>query len=153
MQFGAFALPKPIDQDELLATVTRLLQDEQTEAVLLIDDDFGVRTLLKSELEKQGLVVHMAEDGEQGLQEAVARRPGVILLDMRLPDMDGFAVLKALKAEPTTATIPIIAMSGSTDLKTEARARVLALGGSDLIAKPIDANMLVEEVKVFLHKS
>jgi DNA-binding response OmpR family regulator len=150
MQFGAFALPKPIDQEELLATVARLLEDAQPGPVLLIDDDSGVRTLLKTALEKQGFEVDMAADGEHGLQQVVAQQPGLILLNMRLPDMDGFAVLKALKNVPETADIPVIAMTGSADLKTEARARVLALGGSDLIAKPIDVNMLVEEVKVFL---
>jgi DNA-binding response OmpR family regulator len=150
MQFGAYALPKPIDQEELLATVARMLEDSQPGPVLLIEDDSDVRTLLKTALENQGFTVDMAEDGKHGLQQVVAQQPGLILLDMRLPDMDGFAVLKALKNAPETADIPIIAMTGGADLKTEARARVLALGGSDLIAKPIDVNMLVEEVKVFL---
>lgn len=150
MQFSTYALPKPIDQEELLATVARMLQDAQPGPVLLIEDDSGVRTLLKTALENQGFTVDTAEDGEHGLQQVVAQPPGLILLNMRLPDMDGFAVLKALKNVPETAAIPIIAMTGSADLKTEARARVLALGGSDLIAQPIDVNMLVDEVKVFL---
>jgi DNA-binding response OmpR family regulator len=150
MQFGAYALPKPIDQEELLATVARMLQSDQPGPVLLIDDDSDVRALLKTALEKQGFSVDLAENGEQGLKQIAVHQPGLILLDMRLPDLDGFAVLKALKAMPAAATIPVIALTGSTDLKTEARARVLALGGSDVIAMPIDVDRLVEEVKLFL---
>jgi PAS domain S-box-containing protein len=150
VQFGAYVLPKPIDQNELLATVARLLESAQSGPVLLIDDDSDVRALLKTALEEQGLAVEVAEDGEQGLKQVAAQRPGLILLDMRLPDMDGFALLKSLKATPATADIPVIALTGSGDLKTEARARVLALGGTDLISMPIDADRLVAEVKLFL---
>jgi DNA-binding response OmpR family regulator len=64
--------------------------------------------------------------------------------------MDGFAVLRALKASKATADIPVIAMTGSPDLRTDARARVLALGAADFVAKPFDIDMLVEEVRLFL---
>ena len=76
--------------------------------------------------------------------------PGLILLDMRLPGMDGFAVLQALKKEEATSDIPVIAMTGSPELRTNARARVLTLGAADFISKPFDISMLVEEVKLFL---
>ena len=59
-----------------------------------------------------------------------------------MPGMDGFAVLRALKESQATADIPVIAMTGSPDLKTTARARVLALGASDFIAKPFDMDRL-----------
>jgi CheY-like chemotaxis protein len=74
----------------------------------------------------------------------------LILLDIRLPGTDGFDVLRMLKATQATADIPVIAMTGQADLKSTARARVLALGASDFIAKPFDLTRLVEEIKVFL---
>ncbi len=149
-EFGAYALPKPIDQHELMATVASLLQEHQTGPVLIIDDDADVRTLLATALGKQGLQVETAVDGERGLVQANAHRPGLILLDMRLPGMDGFAVLRALKESPATSDVPVIVMTGSLDLKTSARARVLALGASDFVAKPFDISALVEEIKLFL---
>ena len=151
VQFGAYALPKPIEQEELLATVGEMLQGSSKGPVLVIDDDADVRKLLKSALEKRGFVVEMAGDGETGLAQVAEQRPGLILLDMIMPGTDGFAVLRALKEDPTTAAIPVIAMTGSPDLKTTARARVLALGASDFIAKPFDMNMLVEEIKIFIN--
>jgi PAS domain S-box-containing protein len=150
MQFGAVALSKPIDQQELLATVGQMLRGPHAGPVLVIDDDDGVRRLLAAALEKQGFVVETAGDGESGLARASEHRPGLILLDLHMPGMDGFAVLQALKESETTADIPVIVMTGSPGPKTTARARVLALGASDFVTKPFDLNMLIEEIRVFL---
>jgi len=150
MQLGAFALSKPIDQEELLATVARMLQGPEQGPVLVIDDDPSVRRLLEAALEKQGFPVETAGDGESGLVLAGEHHPGLILLDLSMPGMDGYTVLQALKDSEPTAEIPVIAMTGSPGLKTTARARVLALGASDFITKPFDLPMLVEEVKLFL---
>jgi DNA-binding response OmpR family regulator len=127
-----------------------MLRGPQPGPVLVIDDDTDVRALLERALRRQGFEVETAGDGESGLAQAGARRPGVILLDMRMPGMDGFAVLRALKASKATADIPVITMTGSPDLRTDARARVLALGAADFVAKPFDIDMLVEEVRLFL---
>jgi PAS domain S-box-containing protein len=150
LQFGAYALPKPIDQEALLATVGRLLHETQHRSVLVIDDDPGVRDLLETALMDQGVEVETAPDGKSGLARAAERRPGLILLDLQLPGMDGLAVLQDLKSSPSTAEVPVIAMTGSPELKTTARARVLALGASDFVAKPFDIDRLVEEIKMFL---
>ena len=69
---------------------------------------------------------------------------------MSTPDLDGRAVLRALKGSPATAKIPVIVMNGSPDLKPATRAQVLALGAADLIAKPYDLGLLVAEIKLFL---
>ena len=150
MQLGAMALSKPVDQKELLATVARMLQGAQHRPVLVIDDDPDVLKLLEAALEKQGFLVETAADGESGLARAGEDNPGLILLDLTMPGMDGFAVLQALKESPATAEIPVIVMTGSPGLKTTARARVLALGASDFVAKPFDLPMLVEEIRLFL---
>jgi len=150
MHFDALALSKPIDQDELSATVIQTLKGTHQGPVLVIDDDPDVRRLLRTALEKHALIVETAENGENGLTQANERRPGVILLDLHMPGMDGFAVLRALKESKTTAEIPVIVMTGSPGLKTTARARVLALGASDFVVKPIDLNTLVQEIKLFL---
>jgi len=150
VQFDAYALPKPIEQEELLTTVAEMLQEPAQGPVLVIDDDADVRRLLKTALEKQGFEVETAADGESGMAQVAEQRPGLILLDMRMPGMDGFAVLRALKEDPATVDIPVIAMTGSPELKTTARARVLALGASDFITKPFDMDMLVEEIKLFI---
>ena len=149
-QFGAYALPKPIDQDDLVETVGHMLEESHQGPVLVIDDDEDVCTLLGAVLRKQGFDVETAADGQSGLALAAKHHPGLILLDMRLPGMDGFAVLQALKKDEATSDVPVIAMTGSPELRTNARARVLTLGVADFISKPFDISMLVEEVKLFL---
>ena len=151
-QFNAFALSKPIDQTELLQTVAQMLSANQPGAVLVIDDDADVRRLLQTALEKQGLQVQSAEDGPGGLKLAAENQPGLILLDLSMPGMDGFAVLRALKENQATAGIPVIAMTGSPNLQTTARARLLALGASDFIYKPFDMPALVAEIKLFISR-
>ena len=151
MQFSAYILAKPVDQEELLATVARLLQESHQESLLVIDDDADVRELLRSSLEKQGFKVQTAPDGENGITQAIEHHPSLILLDMHMPTMDGFAVLQALKETPETADIPVIAMTGSPELTTNARARFLALGASDFITKPFDLHSLVDEIHLFIN--
>jgi len=116
----------------------------------VIDDDAGVRQLLKTALENQGTSVEAVGDGGAGLSWAGDHQPGLILLDMNLPGTDGFTILRSLKESQATKDIPVIAMTGSSDLNTTARARVLALGAADFIAKPFDLNMLVTEIGLFL---
>ena len=150
MQFDGFALSKPIDQEQLLTTVAEMLQAGHQKSVLVIDDDAGVRQLLKTALENQGTSVEAVGDGGAGLSWACDHHPGLILLDMNLPGIDGFAILRSLKESQATKDIPVIAMTGSADLNTSARARVLALGAADFIAKPLDLDMLVTEIGLFL---
>jgi len=150
LQLGVFALPKPIAQQELLSTVAQMLQHPARGPVLVIDDDADVRRLLQTSLQQQGFSVETAEDGEAGLARVREQPPGLILLDMRLPGIDGYSVLRTLKDDPASADIPVIAMTGSAELKTSARARMLALGASDFVAKPFDLAMLATEIGLFM---
>jgi DNA-binding response OmpR family regulator len=69
---------------------------------------------------------------------------------MHMPGMDGFSVLQALKNTAETADVPVIAMTGSPELKTNARARFLSLGAADFITKPFDMDRLVKEINIFI---
>ena len=153
-QFGVRTLPKPLDREVMLATVANLLKvgtdDDERRTVLVIDDEPDVRELLRVNLAKAGMDVVMAENGREGIEMALARQPGLILLDLMMPGVDGFGVLQALKQNPATAAIPVVAMSGHEDVRLRARARLLSLGAADLIAKPLDMKTLVEEVQLLI---
>jgi PAS domain S-box-containing protein len=151
LQFDAYALAKPIDHEKLVSSVTEIIEDSSRKQVLIIEDDPDIRQLLITTLNKQGFEAQAEPDGESGLTKAKEIQPGVILLDLRMPGMDGFAVLEALKEDPTTDRIPVITMTGSQELKTKARARVLAMGAADHITKPFDLDNLIEEVRIFLN--
>jgi CheY-like chemotaxis protein len=118
----------------------------------VIEDDPGTRELLRTAIEKRGLEVSFAPDGATGLAMAWEQQPGLILLDLRLHGMDGFAVLQALKQNAATAAIPVITMTASEGLNAGTRARVLALGASDFVTKPFDLDMLAQEILMFVPK-
>jgi CheY-like chemotaxis protein len=79
--------------------------------VVVADDDDVLRSLLVLNLEAEGLRVHEAENGAKALQFALMHQPDLIVLDVMMPVHDGLKVLRALKEEPTTASIPVIVLS------------------------------------------
>ena len=101
--------------------------------VLVIDDDSAARTLMERLLAREGYAVVLAEDGEEGLRLARARRPDVITLDVMMPGLDGWAVLAALKSDPEVAEIPVVMLTVVDD-----RHMGLALGASEYLTKPVD---------------
>jgi diguanylate cyclase (GGDEF)-like protein len=113
--------------------------------LLAIDDDTDVHRLLKASLRHERVDVHGASKGEQGLLVARALMPEVILLDMELPDADGFSLLERLKADSATQDIPVIFLSHAPDANMIIRA--LDAGAIDFVAKPFDAGELRARVR------
>lgn len=101
--------------------------------VELIDDEPEINEMLKLSLIKEGYNVIDATSGEDGLEIAIRHRPDIIFLDVRLPDINGFEVLKKLKENPQTETIPVIIMSILKDID-----KSLEYGAVDHLVKPID---------------
>lgn len=101
--------------------------------ILLIEDDAFLGGMYVTKLEMEGFKVSLATDGKAGLEKAQTERPHCILLDVLLPKMDGFEVLKALKAAPETRDIPVIMMT-NVGTKTDV-VRGLDLGATDYLIK------------------
>ena len=123
---GANAAPA-IDENQLVRHVQVALAASTRRHVLIIEDDDSARRLLSVRLRNAGFDPIEANDGETGLTLAGRDQPDLVLLDLRLPGIDGFGVLERLKREPATARIPVIAVTGSDELWLGARARVLRL--------------------------
>jgi CheY-like chemotaxis protein len=105
--------------------------------VLVVDDDADVRELLTEFLTREGLVVATAADGVEGLTLAREVRPSAIILDVLMPELDGWAVLTACKGDPQLADIPVIMLTIVDD-----RTRGYALGAAEYLVKPIDRKRL-----------
>ena len=105
--------------------------------ILVIDDDPVVRDLMERFFTREGFEVATAADGVEGLERAIAFAPSVITLDVLMPKMDGWSVLRALKADPALAMIPVLMVS-IVDEKNKG----FTLGASDFISKPIDRAQL-----------
>ena len=115
----------------------------RTVLVLVVDDDKSSRTLLELALSTEGYEVTSASDGASGLDGARRLHPDVILLDLAMPIMDGFAFRAAQLRDPNIASIPVICISGRDDSKQAVRDLHLA-GGS---AKPFELDDLVHQVR------
>ncbi len=113
------------------------LSSEAHGIVLVIDDDMITRELLKNYLSKLGYAVAVAADGETGFKMAKKLRPDAILLDVKMPGMDGWKVLSALKNNSLLSDIPVIMTS-----IVEERNKGVALGAADYIVKPVKRDQL-----------
>jgi PAS domain S-box-containing protein len=105
--------------------------------VLVIDDEQNARALLRRQLESEGCHVVTASSGSEGLAVAANLRPSLITLDVLMPGMDGWAVLKKLKADPDLKDIPVVMVSMVGDKATS-----YALGAVDTMQKPVDRSRL-----------
>jgi DNA-binding response OmpR family regulator len=104
--------------------------------VLVIDDEAPIRLLCRVNLEAEGIEVVEAGDGEAGLEVARTEEPDVILLDVMLPGLHGWAVAERLLEDEKTSGIPIIFLTARADLRD--RARGMDLGGVDYVTKPFN---------------
>ncbi|MHA4868828.1 response regulator transcription factor [Duganella sp. PWIR1] len=116
--------------------------------ILIVDDDREELRLLTDLLRRQLCHVAGASDGMAGYQAALATPPDLILLDVRMPGVDGFAACRLLKANPATQAIPVIFLSALDD--PEERVAGLAMGGVDFIAKPYHPPEVFMRVRIHL---
>jgi DNA-binding response OmpR family regulator len=118
--------------------------------VLVIDDEAPIRLLCRVNLEAEGMEVLEARDGPGGLEQARAERPDVILLDVMMPGLDGWAVAEVLLDDEETADIPIIFLTARAEFRD--RARGLDIGGVDYITKPFNPVELAPLVRGVLRR-
>jgi len=112
--------------------------------VLLAEDEPDVQLIARLSLKKAGFTVVTVGNGLEVLQRVAEERPDVILLDWMMPDMDGHETCRRLKAEPSTAAIPVVFLTARVQEAEVARA--MALGAVGCIAKPFDALALGKQV-------
>lgn len=106
---------------------------EETKKILLVDDDVTLREMYEERLKAEGFIITQASNGEEALKFAKEGKPQIILLDIMMPKINGFDVLKTLKADPTTKEIPVIVLSAL--IQDVDRAEGKKLGAVDYIVK------------------
>ncbi len=116
--------------------------------ILLVEDNEMNRDMLQRRLQKRGFEVIVAVDGQDGVARARAEAPDLILLDMSLPVLDGWGAAGLLKAEPSTKTIPIIALTAHA--MAGERERAMAAGCDDYDIKPIELPRLLGKIDALL---
>lgn len=118
------------------------------EKILIIDDDVDTLRLVGLMLQRQGYEISAASNGTQGLAKALEERPNLILLDVMMPDMDGYEVTRRLRKNPVTVSIPILMFTAKTQLDDKVIG--FEVGADDYLTKPTHPTELQAHVKVLL---
>lgn len=116
--------------------------------VLYVEDHPAQRDILAQMLELHGFEVDVASDGLEGVEKARAWLPDLILMDLRMPRMDGFEAIKVIRSEDKMSAVPIIAISAWASAKHKERA--LAAGANEHFTKPVDLNRLLSSMERYL---
>lgn len=143
-------LEKPIDKNRLISVIDGLVGSLASPVVLVTDDDRSIVELLARTLRQRGYAVMAAYDGKEAMAAVARKRPDAILLDIRMPVMDGYEVLEALKTNPETRDIPVVIMSAYQIDRN--RASVLDLA-TQLIGKPFDVEEFVAHIEEVISES
>lgn len=112
-----------------------------TPNVLVVEDDEAIAELLTMQLASEGFGVRVARDGASSLKEVAVEPPDVVLLDVMMPDVDGWSVLRQLRTNPGTARIPVIMLTSRVMPADEIRGR--NLGATAYLTKPYEFDALL----------
>ncbi|MGQ0645100.1 MAG: response regulator transcription factor [Elusimicrobiota bacterium] len=116
--------------------------------ILVVDDEKFLVELLAVNLAPEGFAVVAAPDGESGVEKSLSESPDLILMDLRMPRMDGYEACRRIKSDPKTRHIPVLLISAHSqrdDIK-----KGIEAGAADYIRKPFDVARVIETVKKFL---
>ncbi len=145
-------LTKPIDRERLKRLVGRFRASAPPTRVLLVEDDPDQRERVRSWLDGQQWRVQEAANGREALVRLQADKPDLILLDLMMPEMDGFAVVAALQKEPAWRNIPVIVIT-SLDLDAKDRERLNSGVQSVLVKETFRPADLVERIRALVQKT
>ena len=121
----------------------------QKVTILNVDDDEAKRYTVSRILKKEGFIVHEATSGEEALRKAALERPDLIVLDVNMPDLNGFEVCRRLKADPQTATIAILHLS-ATYIRSENKAHGLDAGADGYLTQEVEPAELLATIRAIL---
>jgi len=146
-------MTKPFTMKILTEKINRLLQDTQIQdahkTILVVDDDKSLVKSIKYRLEKKGFSVDTAYDGKEAIEMAEGHHPNLILLDIVMPEMDGYEAMKVLKHKPNTAGIPIVVMTGVENVGGKVKA--LSVGATEYLNKSSGFDQLLKTIEGILY--
>lgn len=119
--------------------------------VLIVDDEPHIVISLEFLMKREGYLVAVARDGEEGLAAIRASPPDLVILDVMMPKLNGFEVLEAVRADPTLAGVPILMLTAKS--RAAEHTKGLALGADAYMPKPFSTRELVEKAKTLLTKA
>jgi CheY-like chemotaxis protein len=144
-------LTKPVDRERLAEVLLRVRSAGDVKSVLIVEDDADARRMMRRLFEKEGWTVNEAENGRVGLEAVSAHRPGLVLLDLMMPEMDGFEFVEELRKRPDGADLPVVVLTAK-DLTEKDRQRLRGTV-QNVLQKSGHTNEVVDEVRRVLERS
>lgn len=124
------------------------MTDAAAPLVLVVEDSDAIRAAFTILLEESGYAVAAAATGAEAVRLAEGRAPDLVLLDLGLPDISGLDVLRRIKANPATAHLPVVALTGRDDEAD--RGALLAAGCAAYLVKPVDTQQLIRSIPGYI---
>jgi two-component system alkaline phosphatase synthesis response regulator PhoP len=143
---------QPEDDNEAAVETKEAIMSEQ-KRILVVDDEPDFCSIVQGQLEKEGYAVELAYNGVEGLEKVRANPPDAIVLDVMMPEKDGYDVCKELKADEATAGIPIVLLTAVASHVTSTRyshADGMSTEADDYIAKPASAEEICDSIRGLL---
>lgn len=113
--------------------------------ILIVDDDPDLAMIMKMILSHAGFEAHSVLSGQEALDWLGTRTPDLILLDLMMPDINGFTILRKLRASETTSSLPVVILTAKADQKTRMESQ--SAGADAFLTKPINSKSLIEYVR------
>ena len=122
-----------------------------SKVILIVDDEQEVRSVIRSRLQASGYTTIEAADGRQGVELVKTRKPDLVLMDIRMPVMDGYAALHIIKADETTRNIPVVMLTAVVNELHEKATK--GIGADGYVTKPFTPEKLLDAIGQFLPTS
>lgn len=113
--------------------------------ILVVDDDVDLSGIIRLILTSAGFDTHVANSGQEALDWLTGNRPDLVLLDLMMPDINGFTILRKMRANEPTKQLPVVVLTAKADQETRDETR--SMGADEFLTKPINANSLIDHVK------
>lgn len=125
--------------------------DPMLQKILIVEDEVDIATLISFNLERAGYRVDVAHDGREGLEKILHDQPDLVVLDLMLPGIDGYAILKEMQRDPRTHAIPVLMLTAKS--QTDDRIRGLESGADDYLTKPFSPKELLLRVQAIIKRN
>ncbi|HUF90522.1 MAG TPA: response regulator, partial [Gemmatimonadota bacterium] len=139
-------LTKPVERDRLVRVLAPYLPAGRSTSVLVVEDDPSTQQVITRILERHGCVVHVAGNGREALERMRAAAPQLILLDLVMPEMDGFEFVQHLRRHPAWHAIPVVVIT-SKDMTAEDHERLAGRVGKVLVKGSFTKDELLREIR------
>lgn len=121
------------------------------ESILIIEDEIDIANLVRFNFERNGYSVDIAHDGREGLEKILKNQPDLVILDLMLPEIDGYKILKKMQRDTRSHSIPVIMLTAKSQI--DDRLKGLELGADDYVTKPFSPKELILRAQAILKRN